>query len=299
MSLLDLQDVCIAIGSLTTLDLPMVVDLIGIYGLKGPYCFGRPSSPKSRRRRPPPSPPPPPPLVGIFSGQLFEEFPSVLISSGLLAQADEGTFLPVVDLIRCNLLPPTVKSQSPCDSGWSQAPVASKIESTEFQAWPSAAATCGGAPPYRAHERARRARWSRTGGECHAMASALNSAQVQAAHGATMRARWPHAHTISKFTVRKATFLRDKVLRKFQQILSQSSVQATNQQVRNLGRIHAIELLPDFVQTTRFVLPDFRLRSVHVKSNFEFVFQVTKLDRVEVQLVDPRIPESQFTYDMY
>ncbi|KZV39788.1 hypothetical protein F511_29736 [Dorcoceras hygrometricum] len=38
MSLFDLQDVCIAIGSLTTLDLPMDVDLIGIYGLKGPYC---------------------------------------------------------------------------------------------------------------------------------------------------------------------------------------------------------------------------------------------------------------------
>ncbi|KZV29280.1 acyl-CoA dehydrogenase-related protein [Dorcoceras hygrometricum] len=38
MSLLDLQDVCIAIGSLATLDSPMVVDLIGIYGLKGPYC---------------------------------------------------------------------------------------------------------------------------------------------------------------------------------------------------------------------------------------------------------------------
>ncbi|KZV55062.1 sphingoid long-chain bases kinase 2, mitochondrial-like [Dorcoceras hygrometricum] len=34
----DLQDVCIAIGSIATLDLPMVVDLIGIYGLKGPYC---------------------------------------------------------------------------------------------------------------------------------------------------------------------------------------------------------------------------------------------------------------------
>ncbi|KZT76949.1 hypothetical protein F511_46021 [Dorcoceras hygrometricum] len=31
MSLFDLQDVCIAIGSLATLDLPMVVDLIGIY----------------------------------------------------------------------------------------------------------------------------------------------------------------------------------------------------------------------------------------------------------------------------
>ncbi|KZV34614.1 MATE efflux family protein 4, chloroplastic-like [Dorcoceras hygrometricum] len=38
MSLFDLQDVCIAIGALATLDLPMVVDLIGIYGLKGPYC---------------------------------------------------------------------------------------------------------------------------------------------------------------------------------------------------------------------------------------------------------------------
>ncbi|KZV24047.1 hypothetical protein F511_42557 [Dorcoceras hygrometricum] len=38
MSLFDLQDVCIAIGSLATLDLPMVVDLIEIYGLKGPYC---------------------------------------------------------------------------------------------------------------------------------------------------------------------------------------------------------------------------------------------------------------------
>ncbi|KZV37756.1 hypothetical protein F511_19824 [Dorcoceras hygrometricum] len=38
MSLFDLQDVCIAIGSIATLDLPMVVDLIGIYGLKGSYC---------------------------------------------------------------------------------------------------------------------------------------------------------------------------------------------------------------------------------------------------------------------
>ncbi|KZV06699.1 acyl-CoA dehydrogenase-related protein [Dorcoceras hygrometricum] len=38
MSLFDLQDVRIAIGSIATLNLPMVVDLIGIYGLKGPYC---------------------------------------------------------------------------------------------------------------------------------------------------------------------------------------------------------------------------------------------------------------------
>ncbi|KZV30481.1 copper transporter 1-like [Dorcoceras hygrometricum] len=37
MSLFDLQDVCIAIRSTATLDLPMVVDMIGIYGLKGPY----------------------------------------------------------------------------------------------------------------------------------------------------------------------------------------------------------------------------------------------------------------------
>ncbi|KZV48166.1 hypothetical protein F511_25955 [Dorcoceras hygrometricum] len=41
------------------------------------------------------------------------------------------------------------------------------------------------------------------------------------------------------------------------EILSQSSVQATNQQVRDLGRIRAIELLPDFIQTAGFVLPDF------------------------------------------
>ncbi|KZV53616.1 hypothetical protein F511_26280 [Dorcoceras hygrometricum] len=39
MSLFDLQDVCIVIGSLATLDLSMVVDLIGIYVLKGPYCM--------------------------------------------------------------------------------------------------------------------------------------------------------------------------------------------------------------------------------------------------------------------
>ncbi|KZV55716.1 hypothetical protein F511_26930 [Dorcoceras hygrometricum] len=35
----DVAHVYIAIGSLATLDLPMVVDLIGIYVLKGPYCM--------------------------------------------------------------------------------------------------------------------------------------------------------------------------------------------------------------------------------------------------------------------
>ncbi|KZV15531.1 hypothetical protein F511_02692 [Dorcoceras hygrometricum] len=74
---------------------------------------------QSLRRRPPP---PPPPLAGICSGQLFEEFPSVLISSGLLVQADEGTLLPVVDLIRRNLPPPTVKCRFPRETGRSQAP---------------------------------------------------------------------------------------------------------------------------------------------------------------------------------
>ncbi|KZV38773.1 tetraspanin-8-like [Dorcoceras hygrometricum] len=38
MSLFDLQDVCMVVGSLATLDLSMVVDLIGIFELKGPYC---------------------------------------------------------------------------------------------------------------------------------------------------------------------------------------------------------------------------------------------------------------------
>ncbi|KZV18320.1 hypothetical protein F511_27855 [Dorcoceras hygrometricum] len=159
MSLFDLQYVCIVIGSLATLDSPMVVDLIKIYGLKGPYCtltttnwflqalsviprgswrdvarrftMSRWATPKlatpllsqsRRRRRPPPSPPPPPLSDRTCSDQLFEEFPSVLISSDLLVQADEGTLLPVVDLIRRNLPPPTVKCRFPCETGRSQAP---------------------------------------------------------------------------------------------------------------------------------------------------------------------------------
>ncbi|KZV41812.1 helicase domain-containing family protein [Dorcoceras hygrometricum] len=138
MSLFDLQDVCIAIGSLATLDLPMVVDLIGIYGLKGPYCtltttnwflqalsviprgswgdvarrsyhdplgksgivIPEPQCIKSRR----PSPQTSRRrrrrrFAGNCSGQSFEENPSVPISSGLLVQADEGVSYPVVDLI--------------------------------------------------------------------------------------------------------------------------------------------------------------------------------------------------------
>ncbi|KZV58309.1 hypothetical protein F511_01160 [Dorcoceras hygrometricum] len=119
MSLFDLQDVCIAIGSLATLDLPMVVDLIGIYGLKGPYCTLTTTNwflqalsviPRGswgdvldalsmiRWRRLPPhvphdrrrfhAPPPPPCYAGICSGQPFEENPLVIKSISLLVQAD-------------------------------------------------------------------------------------------------------------------------------------------------------------------------------------------------------------------
>ncbi|KZV26539.1 archaeal ATPase [Dorcoceras hygrometricum] len=38
MSLFELQDVCMAIESPATLDLPMIVDLVGIFEMKGPYC---------------------------------------------------------------------------------------------------------------------------------------------------------------------------------------------------------------------------------------------------------------------
>ncbi|KZV31923.1 hypothetical protein F511_34846 [Dorcoceras hygrometricum] len=108
MSLFDLQDVCIAIGSIATLDLPMVVDLIGIYGLKGPYCtltttnwFLKALSVIPRGSW---GDPPPPPCAAaasseIFSGQFDEENPSAQISSCLLVQGDEGVSYPVVDRI--------------------------------------------------------------------------------------------------------------------------------------------------------------------------------------------------------
>ncbi|KZV51123.1 hypothetical protein F511_33190 [Dorcoceras hygrometricum] len=136
MSLFDLQDVCIAIGSLATLDLPMVVDLIGIYGLKGPYCtltttdwflqalsviprgsWGdvarrsyhdplgsstrrRPSPLSSRRRRPSCAPAAAARFRRkIVSGKFDEENPFVLISSVLLVQADEGVSFLVMDRI--------------------------------------------------------------------------------------------------------------------------------------------------------------------------------------------------------
>ncbi|KZV17936.1 G-type lectin S-receptor-like serine/threonine-protein kinase [Dorcoceras hygrometricum] len=133
MSLFDLQDVCIAIGSLATLALPKVVDLIGIYGLKGPYCTL--TTTKSFLQA----------LSVIPRGSwcdVARSFTMIRWASPILRyrshngcgptascipeplrvkQADEGTLLPVVDLTD-DLQPPTDKSLFPYDSGWSQAP---------------------------------------------------------------------------------------------------------------------------------------------------------------------------------
>ncbi|KZV21443.1 hypothetical protein F511_16912 [Dorcoceras hygrometricum] len=120
MSVFDLHDVCIAIGSLATLDLPMVVDLIGIYVLKGPYCtltttnwflqalsvIPRGSWGDVARRftmirwATAPSAAEPP-LAGdrTCSDQFFEVIPSVANPSSLLVQIYGGRLNPVVDLI--------------------------------------------------------------------------------------------------------------------------------------------------------------------------------------------------------
>ncbi|KZV54307.1 ent-kaur-16-ene synthase, chloroplastic [Dorcoceras hygrometricum] len=135
MSLFNLQ----AIRSIATLDLPMVVDLIGIYGLKGPYCtltatdwflqalsvIPRGSWGDVVRRftmirwavlgaslLSTHTPPPPPPRVaGIRSGRFDEENPFVQNSSVLLVQPDEGVSVLVVDRIGDYLPQSTEKSQ--------------------------------------------------------------------------------------------------------------------------------------------------------------------------------------------
>ncbi|KZV48904.1 hypothetical protein F511_16820 [Dorcoceras hygrometricum] len=56
------------------------------------------------------------------SDQLFEEFPSVPNSSGLLVRADEGIVFPVVDLIRRSTTAYLLKCRFPCETGRSQAP---------------------------------------------------------------------------------------------------------------------------------------------------------------------------------
>ncbi|KZV54197.1 acyl-CoA dehydrogenase-related protein [Dorcoceras hygrometricum] len=157
MSLFDLQDVCIAIGSIATLDLPMVVDLIGIYGLKGPYCTLTTTNwflqtlsvipsgswgDVARRftmirwadlvlAAPPLSHKPPPAVRRrrrrkFVSGQFDEEKPFVLISSVLLVQAYEGVLFLVVDRIgdiyrnlprRADVIVTTVGARHKCQQG--------------------------------------------------------------------------------------------------------------------------------------------------------------------------------------
>ncbi|KZV38056.1 acyl-CoA dehydrogenase-related protein [Dorcoceras hygrometricum] len=129
-----------AIGSLATLDLPMVVDLIGIYGLKGPYCtltttdwflqalsviprgswgdvarrftmirwaeHAAAAAAADRRRT-------------FVSGQFDEENPFMLILSALLVQPDEG----VSDLVMDRIGVIYREEPGSCNSGWSQAQV--------------------------------------------------------------------------------------------------------------------------------------------------------------------------------
>ncbi|KZV53557.1 hypothetical protein F511_27106 [Dorcoceras hygrometricum] len=130
MSLFDLRDISIVIGSLATLDLPMIVDLIGICVLKGPYFtltttdwFSQALSVISRgswgdvsrrftmirwvasKRRPPLSYTPLSAAAAACrdrtcSDHLVVEIPFVANSSDLLVQTDEGVLFPVVDRIR-------------------------------------------------------------------------------------------------------------------------------------------------------------------------------------------------------
>ncbi|KZV27646.1 hypothetical protein F511_42600 [Dorcoceras hygrometricum] len=142
MSLFDLQDVCIAIGSLATLDLPMVVDLIVIYVLKGSYCTlittnwflprarrpllstnltQPPATSKRRRRRPTP-----PPAVGdrdrTFSISVTRRIRSCQNPSDILVHIDGGIVFPVMDLIRRSTAAYLLKFRFPCETGRGQAP---------------------------------------------------------------------------------------------------------------------------------------------------------------------------------
>ncbi|KZV43397.1 hypothetical protein F511_21989 [Dorcoceras hygrometricum] len=149
MSLFDLRDVCIAIGSLATLDIPMVVALIGIYVLKVPYCtlttiewflqalsvIPRGSWGDVARRftmirwvgPPQAAPLPPPPAFARFlrgwtcSDHDDEEIPFMSNSSALLVQTDEESCFQSWTGLG-DLPPPTLKCQFSCDSSRSQAP---------------------------------------------------------------------------------------------------------------------------------------------------------------------------------
>ncbi|KZV26504.1 hypothetical protein F511_24397 [Dorcoceras hygrometricum] len=155
MSLFHLQDVCIAIGSLATLDLPMVADLIGIYVLKGPYCTltttnwflqalsviprgswrdvassktlaASPTPPlylsaaplATRRRRRPHAATP----RRTCSGHSEEEFPSVLKSINFLVQDDWRKIVSSRGPDSRSTAAYSLKCQFPHETGRSQAP---------------------------------------------------------------------------------------------------------------------------------------------------------------------------------
>ncbi|KZV54890.1 disease resistance protein [Dorcoceras hygrometricum] len=133
----------------------MVVDLIGIYGLKGPYCTLTTTNwflqalsviprgswgdvarlftmirwavhirPSLSSHKPPP--PPPPRVAGIRSGQFDEENPFVQNFSVLLVQANKGFSVLVVDRIgdiyrilprRVDVIVTTVGARHKCQQG--------------------------------------------------------------------------------------------------------------------------------------------------------------------------------------
>ncbi|KZV44370.1 hypothetical protein F511_18066 [Dorcoceras hygrometricum] len=234
MSLFDLQDVCIAIGSIATLDLPMVVDLIGIYGLKGPYCTltttdwflqalsviprgswgdvarrstmirwaaAAAASTRRRRRRL---------RRKIVSGQFDEENPFVLISSALIVQPDEGVSDLVVDRIGDNLPQSTEKSR-------------------------------------------------------------ILVIPVGARHKCQQDARLPHlcAYKYQRTTTEFLTPFRNSQSERQHFFATKCCGNSS----RFLAKIRAIDLLPDFVQIAGFVLPDFTPDSytrLYQISDFEF-----------------------------
>ncbi|KZV44858.1 hypothetical protein F511_17035 [Dorcoceras hygrometricum] len=124
MSLFDLQDICIAIGSPATLDLPMVVDLIGIYVLKGPYCtltttnwFLQELSVIPRRSW----------------GDVARRFTMIRWAMRI----DRGRSIPVVDRIGGSTNAYSLKCRFPRETGWSQAPRRQQVGSGSATANPN------------------------------------------------------------------------------------------------------------------------------------------------------------------